>query len=79
MDEVTKAQFKEMYFRHRRPRDGWTPDYWDKFFAPEPIPPMKYKAEPPKSPAHDSMMIVTDFGSREYRMFFLTEDEADRM
>ena len=79
MQEVTKQQFKEMYFSHRQRNSGWTNDYWEKFFEPEPAQPMKYKVEPPASPGHTSMMIVTDFGSREYRMFFLTQDEADRM
>jgi hypothetical protein len=79
MDEITKQQFKAMYFRHRQPNDGWTPEYWSKHFEPDPVPPMKYKAEPPKSLAHTAMMIVVDFGSREYRMFFLTQDSADRM
>ena len=33
MKEVTKEQFKEIYFKHRG--SGWSLDYWNKFFEEE--------------------------------------------
>jgi hypothetical protein len=74
--EASKEQFKEMYFTFGHARDGWSQDYWDKFFEPEPPRPMKYLIEEPESAAHDRMMIVCD--SREYRLFFLTEEAEER-
>jgi hypothetical protein len=77
VQEVTKAQFQELRFHHDRPNAGWTPEYWNEFFEPEPARPVKHMVEPPKTPEHDSKMIVVD--KQEYRMFFLTEDEAGRL
>ena len=77
MKAVSKLQFKEMYFKYGRARDGWGPDYWDQFFEPEEEFPMKYFIEDPESPQHDRMMIVRDSGAHEYRLFFLTEEAED--
>jgi hypothetical protein len=78
MREVSKAEFKDMYFRFGRAADGWGPDYWDKFFENDEHGPMKYSIEEPESPEHCRMMIVSDFGAREYRLFFLTEEAEER-
>jgi hypothetical protein len=77
MIEVSKQQFKEMYFDYGRGLDGWTKEYWDIFFENEKPQPMKYLAQKPSSPLHTRMMIVSDHHINEYRMFFLTEDEEE--
>ncbi len=76
MKEVTKEQFKEIYFRLGG-GFGWTLEYWNKFFEDEKRPGMKYLVEEPKTPEHTRMMIVTDFGRNEYRLFFLTEEAEE--
>ncbi|UPT74671.1 MAG: hypothetical protein M0D55_02795 [Elusimicrobiota bacterium] len=50
MKEVSKAAFKEAYFRLGGGKDGWTASYWEKFYEPEPKSPMKYLVEEPPSP-----------------------------
>lgn len=77
MKEVTKEQFKEAYFRLGHGSDGWTQDYWETFFENEPREPMKYKVEEPETAEHCRMMIVSDFKSKEYRLFCLTEEAED--
>jgi hypothetical protein len=78
--EVTKEKFKEIYFRLGRARtSGWTADYWEKFFEHETRPGWRFMVEEPASPDHDSMTIVTDIPSQEYRMFFMTEEAVDDM
>ena len=77
MEEVSKARFKELYFWYGREKDGWGRTYWDEFFETDKIPPMKYRVEEPPSPAHDRMMIVTDFAVREHRLFFMTEEAEE--
>ena len=78
MKEVTKEEFRRIYFRlGGGAASGWDLEYWNKFFETEKYPGMKYLAEEPEPPAHTRMMIVTDFGSREYRLFFLTEESEE--
>jgi hypothetical protein len=74
MKEVSKEQFKNMYFKLH---EGWGQDYWDKFFEKEKQIPMKYLIQEPESPRHSRMMIVSDYGAREYRLFFLTLEEEE--
>ena len=75
MKEVSKAQFREIYFRlGGGVATGWGADYWELFFEHEPRAGMKYQVEEPPTPQHHRMMIVSDFGSNEYRLFFLTEE-----
>jgi hypothetical protein len=38
---------------------------------------MKYLSEEPETPEHTRMMIVTDYGRNEYRLFFLTEESEE--
>ncbi len=78
MKEVTKAQFKEIYFRlGGGAATGWGLDYWNTFFEDEAIPGMKYLLEEPAAPDQVRMMIVKDFPRNEYRLFFLTEESED--
>jgi hypothetical protein len=75
MKEVTKERFKEIYFKlGGGVATGWSLEYWNKFFENEKRPGMKYLLEEPETPQHTRMMIVTDYGSNEYRLFFFTEE-----
>ena len=76
MREVTKEQFKEIYFKLGGGL-GWTLEYWNKFFEDDKRPGWKYLLQEPETPEHTRMMIVTDFGSKEYRLFFLTEESEE--
>jgi hypothetical protein len=80
MKEVPTEEFKRLYFDlGGRAATGWDLDYWNKFFPDNGRTDMKYRVEEPETPQHTRMMIVTDFGAREYRLFFLTEDAEDRL
>ena len=80
MKEVTKKQFKDIYFKlGGGAAAGWDLKYWNKFFKNEKTPGMKYLIEEPATPEHDRMMIVTDTGSNEYRLFFLTEESEESL
>lgn len=73
--KVTKQEFKDAYFKLGGERDGWTADYWEKFYAAEDKTPMAYSVEEPPTPAHNRMMIVSD--AEEHRLFFLTEESEE--
>lgn len=77
MEEVSKERFKEAYFRHAQPNSGWTPEYWTEFFEKDRVPPMRYRVEPPATPEHHRMMVVTDFKAGEHRLFFMTEEAEE--
>ncbi len=75
MKEVTKEEFKELYFKlGGGTATGWDLNHWNRFFERTD---MKYLAEEPKTPEHTRMMIVTDYGAKEYRLFFLTEEAEE--
>lgn len=76
--EVTKEKFKEIYFRlGGGKRSGWTAEYWQEFFENKAKPGWKYMVEEPRSAKHVRMNIVTDNKAKEYRMFFMTEEDED--
>ena len=51
MKEVTKEQFKELYFKlGGGSAAGWGLDYWNKFFEDNETPGMKYLAQEPETP-----------------------------
>ena len=80
MREVTKEQFREIYFRlGGGGATGWDLNYWDRFFEREQRSGMKFLVQEPETPEQTRMMIVTDFGANEYRLFFLTEEAEDRL
>ena len=80
MKEVTKEQFKEIYFKLGGGAEtGWGLEYWNKFFEDEKRPGMKYLLEEPETPEHTRMMIVTDYDRNEYRLFFLTEESEESL
>jgi len=76
MKEVPKERFKEIYFRPGGGL-GWDADYWNQFFEVDTRPGMKYLVEEPATPEHTRMMIVTDYGTKEYRLFFMTEEDEE--
>lgn len=71
--DLTREQFKAIFLEHATREQGWT---WAAF-EPE-RPGMRYRYEPPESPAHTRLMIATDFGAQEYRLFFMTEEAEER-
>lgn len=76
--EVTKERFKEIYFRlGGGESSGWTGDYWRKFFEDEVKPGWRFMVEEPRSPKHDRMWIVTDDETKEYRLFFMTDQSTE--
>jgi len=78
MKEFTKEQFKEIYFKLGGVEEaGWGLEYWNTFFEDEKRPGMKYLLREPETPEHIRMMIVTDFGMNEYRLFFLNEESEE--
>lgn len=78
MKEVTKEEFKEIYFRlGDGAATGWDLEYWNKFFEDEKRPGMKYLLKEPETPEHTRMMIVTDYSRNEYRLFFFTEENEE--
>jgi hypothetical protein len=78
MKEVTKEQFKEIYFKlGGGEATGWGLEYWNTFFEDEKRSGMKYLIREPETPEHTRMMIVTDFGRNEYRLFFMTEESEE--
>jgi hypothetical protein len=79
MKEVTKEQFREIYFRLGGGNTaGWTLEYWNKFFEDNETAGMKYMVQEPETPEHTRMMIVTDNGKNEFRLFFITEESEER-
>lgn len=78
MKRVTKADFKRLYFeRGGGDATGWGLSYWNKFFVDYDRSDMDYLVEEPPTPTHTRMMIVTDHGAKEHRLFFLTEEAGD--
>jgi len=78
MQEVTKEQFRDIYFKlGGGAATGWSAEYWDKFFEKDKRPGMKYLVEEPETQEHTRMMIVADFSVNEYRLFFMTEESEE--
>lgn len=71
--EITKAEFKTLYFKYATPNSGWTQEYWDKFFENEED--KKYYFSEPASTSQTSMFITTDKDTR--RMIFMTEESEE--
>jgi hypothetical protein len=80
MKEVSKEQFRELYFRlGGGAATGWGSEYWNKVFEAEQRPGMRYLSEEPATPEHTRMMVVTDYHSKEYRLFFMTEESEESL
>jgi len=80
MKEVTKEKFKEVYFAlGGGAATGWGLEIWNSSFENEKIPGMKYFLEEPETSEHTRMMIVTDYGMHEHRLFFFTEESEESL
>ena len=80
MKEVTKEKFKEVYFAlGGGAATGWGLEIWNSSFENEKIPGMKYFLEEPETSGHTRMMIVTDYGMHEHRLFFFTEESEESL
>jgi len=71
--QVSKGEFKSLYFKYAQPNSGWTEYYWNQLFERERD--KNYFFEEPASPAQIQMMIVS--GGNKHRMIFLTEKSED--
>lgn len=72
-EEITKAQFKDFYFKYATPHSGWTEAYWNQFYEQEEG--KRYFFSPPATPQSTSMFIVSE--GVKHRMIFLTEDAEE--
>mgnify|MGYP001056428289 CR=1 FL=1 len=79
MREVTRSEFKRIYFELGGERDGWTAAQWKRTFEDDPRPGMKFLVEDPASESDTSMWLVSDFEANEYRLFFRTAERSDNM
>jgi hypothetical protein len=70
---ITKATFKELYFKYATSHSGWTSDYWNKFYEQEEG--KRYFFATPETPQSTRMFIVSDHDS--HRMVFLTEEAEE--
>ena len=69
-EEITKAKFKELYFKYASPHSGWTEDYWNRFYEKEES--KRYFLSKPETPESSRIFIVS--GDGMHRMSFLTEE-----
>ena len=77
MKEVTKEEFKKIYFKYGKSEDGWNKEYWNEFYQSPKREGMKYMVELPESISESRMMIVDDYGCNEYRLFFFTIEQEE--
>jgi hypothetical protein len=71
--EVTKQEFKKLYFKSASRKSGWTKEYWDQFYEGEKN--KQYFFCEPDTSDHTRMFIVS--GNTKHRMIFLTEDAEE--
>ena len=79
MREVTKSEFKRIYFELGGGRDGWDATYWKQNFEDSPRQGMKFMVEDPATAQDTTMWLISDFGANEYRIFFRTSEHSDNM
>lgn len=72
-EEVTKAMFKDLYFKYATPDSGWTEDYWNQFY--EKRKGEQYYFSKPETPESTRMFIIS--GNSKHRMVFLTEEAEE--
>jgi hypothetical protein len=78
--ETHREQFKEIYFKMGGgTATGWSLDYWNKFLEDKKRPGMKYLSEEPETPENTRMMLVAEYDTNEYRLFFLTEESKESL
>ena len=79
MREVTKDEFKRIYFELGGCRDGWDAKYWKHNFEDNLRPGMKFMVEDPATAEDTTMWLVSNFGANEYRLFFRSAEDSDSM
>jgi hypothetical protein len=72
--EISKQEFKELYFKYGGEGTGWTADYWKQFY--EELECKRIVFIEPESEEENRLFIVGD--SEELRMFLLTEEAEER-
>ena len=72
-EEVSKAKFKDLYFKFATPNSGWTQEYWNQFYEEEEG--KRYFFTSPETPESTRMFVVS--GEDCHRMIFLTEDAEE--
>jgi len=71
--EITKEEFKDLYFKYAKPDSGWTEDYWNHFYEKEEG--KRYFFTKPATQESTSMFISS--GGNERRIYFLTEEATE--
>ncbi len=71
--EVSKAKFKDLYFKYATPNSGWTQEYWNQFYEEEEG--KRYFFTSPETPESTRMFVVS--GEDCHRMILLTEDAEE--
>ena len=79
MREVSKSEFKRIYFELGGGRDGWDAAQWKQTFEENPRPGMKFMVEDPATEDDNQMWLVSDFAAGEYRIFFRSPEDSDNM
>jgi hypothetical protein len=79
MREVTKSEFKQIYFELGGGRGGWDAAHWKRAFEDDPRPGMRFMVEAPATARDTTMWIMSDYAAKEYRLFFRTEEDSDNM
>ncbi len=74
-EEVTKAEFRNYYFKYATPHSGWTKEYWNQFYENEEG--KRYFFAKPATPQATRMFIVSDHDT--HRMIFLSEDAEESL
>lgn len=72
-NEITKEEFKNLYFRYGIPGSGWTLEYWNIFYEKETG--KRYYFDEPRSPESTQMYI--DSGDNGHRIFLLSEESSE--
>ena len=73
--ELSKAEFKKMYMRHRTDGDGWSDNYWDHFYEQQKG--KRYFYEEPPTPEHKRMFVNESPGS--VHLYFMTLDAEESL
>jgi hypothetical protein len=79
MREVTKEKFKEVFLEYGKASDGWGAEYWQRFYEAPKREGMKYLVELPSSKVQNRMMVVNDYSAKEYRLFFVSEEQEENL
>lgn len=73
--EVTKENFRDLYFKYATPNSGWTEEYWNQFY--EKTEGERYFFTKPATEDSTRMFIVS--GEAKHRMIFLTVESEESL